>query len=337
MNVVISIIKKLLSVHNNPRYKNALLSLALLIFVGTIGSYYFEHYTNEQFSTLADGLWWSFVTISTVGYGDKYPITTGGKLVGLIMMFGGIGIFGYLAGSIIEDIIKRQRGKANLNLTDHYVICNYNRKARGIVEEIYGEEKNAQLVLISSYEENPLADLRVNFINGDSTDEKVLKRANISRAKSVIVLASERFDEHVADSHSVLTTLAVRHLNPSIKITAEALDINNESHLKRAGANEVIVSDRIVSRLIARSNFYDKGFNFIRDLVTTRSGINIYDSEVEEEFVGKTYSELYSRIKASRGALLGLSRQNKIIALPDEDMEILKGDHLIYIAYQKII
>ena len=53
---------------------------------------------NEQFSSIGETLWWSLVTISTVGYGDKYPITTEGRLVAVVLILIGVGVCGYIAG-----------------------------------------------------------------------------------------------------------------------------------------------------------------------------------------------------------------------------------------------
>ncbi|HBT20923.1 MAG TPA: hypothetical protein DEA47_06160 [Peptococcaceae bacterium] len=330
-------IKNFFNYIKNIKYAKAFLILAILLIFSTVGIYFFEHETNRQFNSIFDGLWWSLVTISTVGYGDKYPTTPGGKIVGFILMFGGIGTFGYLAGLIIKNAIDRQRGKISLNLTDHYIICNYNRKARNIAEEIHAEEKNAKIVLVCCHPENPLEDLNIYFINGDCADEEALKKANVEKAKSVIVLASEIYEEPISDSHSVLTTLAVRHLNPSVKITAEVLDANNESHLRRAGADEVVVSDLLISRFLARSNFYDKGYNFLNDLIRTDSGINIFDAPAKDDTAGKTYGELYNYIKSRGGILLALYKDSKILPLPDENILISEDDHLIYISRQKIL
>ena len=337
MPVILQIFRTLRQLYSNPKFRNVFTFLFFLLVLGTLGVYYFEHARNDHFRTLGDGLWWAFVTISTVGYGDKYPITTGGRLVGLMMMFGGIGTFGYLAGILIEDFIQRRKGEVKLVLAEHYIICHFSGKAKAVAEEILGEEKDARIVLVDECEENPLTEMGVEFISGDCADEETLKKASIEKARGIIVLASDRLDDYTADSHSVLTTLAIRHLNPRVKITAEALELSNEQHLRRAGASEVIISDRIVSRLIARSNFYDKSFNFIRDIVTSNKGVNIYDSAVPEDSIGKTYGEFDKQLREKQAAPMGLYRSGEIIPLPGEELKIQEGDHLIYVAFQKVL
>lgn len=67
-------------------------------FAGAYTMYIVEGGRNEQFSSIGETLWWSLVTISTVGYGDKYPITSEGRLVAVVLILIGVGVCGYIAG-----------------------------------------------------------------------------------------------------------------------------------------------------------------------------------------------------------------------------------------------
>jgi voltage-gated potassium channel len=71
----------------------ALISILMIIF-SSIAILQFERDINSNIKTAEDAIWWSYVTITTVGYGDKFPVTTEGRIIGAILMTTGVGIFG---------------------------------------------------------------------------------------------------------------------------------------------------------------------------------------------------------------------------------------------------
>lgn len=76
-----------------------ILAVLLLIF-SSISILQFEDDPNSNIRTAEDALWWAYVTITTVGYGDKFPVTTEGRIIGMILMTAGVGLFGTFTGFI---------------------------------------------------------------------------------------------------------------------------------------------------------------------------------------------------------------------------------------------
>lgn len=77
-----------------------------------LGFYYMEVNVNENVSSLWDAFWWTVVTITTVGYGDIYPVTTAGRILAIALMLGGIGTFSSITAAIAAYTISKNKNKA---------------------------------------------------------------------------------------------------------------------------------------------------------------------------------------------------------------------------------
>ena len=141
---VFSLMKRFSRLYQKRFVRNELQYTALIVITILLSSIYciffFEARTNPEIQSVGDAAWWSIVTVTTVGYGDKVPITPLGKVIGVILMFTGIGIIGVLSGTIASYLLKGFRGERETEDIEEALRILKLRRAKGEVsEETYVE------------------------------------------------------------------------------------------------------------------------------------------------------------------------------------------------------
>ncbi len=324
------------------RYKRVIVFGAIILILGTFGILYFEKGENDQFSNYKDAVWWLFVTMTTVGYGDKFPVTLGGRITAGVVMLMGIGLLGVLISVITENLleskIKEDRGMKNVTVRRQVILCNWGTKARDIIDEFMMDSKMADtpIVLIDDMEHKPPIDQEsVLFVSGDSTSEDTLKRAGISDAETVIVLSDEDVEVYSRDAKAILTVLTVKSLNPDVYTCVELLDAENTRHAERAKADEVIVTGEISRRLLARSALDHGISNVVSELVCGSYGNAFFKVDISPSMIGQSVEVLLLSLKKNyKSTLIAIERGKENITNP-EPGEIIQEDDLLIVLTQK--
>ena len=124
--------------------------------------------------------------MTTVGFGDISPASLGGRLIGVVLMFFGIGVLGMftatIAGVFVEKRLRKERGMDSYDLAGHIILCEWNDRTREILKDLRADPRAAEapIVLIADIEAKPVADEQLFFVRGKLTEE-TLKRAGIER------------------------------------------------------------------------------------------------------------------------------------------------------------
>jgi voltage-gated potassium channel len=124
-------------VRNELQY--AFLVLVTILLLSTFGVYLFESRVNPEIESVGDAFWWSIVTVTTVGYGDKVPITPLGKVIGVILMFTGIGLIGVLSGTIASYLMRGYKADKGEDVEEALRILTLRRAKGEVTEEQYQE------------------------------------------------------------------------------------------------------------------------------------------------------------------------------------------------------
>lgn len=295
-----------------------ILTLLLIMFVIFIS----EQETNSQINTVFDAIWYTLVTITTVGYGDIAPSSLIGRIAAMVLLIAGVAIFGALSGKFASFLFERQQKKDRgllkmTNMKNHFLILGWKPNFSKILEGILyanPEIPADKMVLLNNA---PLSEMEViksderfktiNFLRGDFTDEDTLLKAQLATAERAIILAdsSENFSTLEIDSRTVLAVITIKNLNPKIYCVAEILDTKFEKHLNLAHCDEIILSSDYEQNLLVKASAGKGMSHILRELISddTDSGIKIED--IPENFIGKPYSE-YKNLNNSKDILIGL-------------------------------
>lgn len=306
------------------------LLLCCLAVVSALLMQVLEGRSGSGFASFGDGLWWFVVTSTTVGYGDLYPKTTGGRLVGSAVMLLGIGTVGFVLANITSNLVERKlkqsMGLVRSSLKDHIIICGWTPAARDVVRELVNEKH--QVVVVANLEQNP--DERVEFVRGDSTDDAILKAAGVERAKACLIIEEQGPQ---ADARAVLIILSVKAINPAIRVIAQVFDPQNSVHLRRAGADEVIQTQDLGNKLMVRAALHKGVTQVFSELITNQYGQEIY--RIKNTLLSQQvpFTEALSQYKNIYNIIvIGLERDGQVELNPESDCPVLPGDDLIVLA-----
>ena len=239
--------------------REILLSSLIILVIGIIGSVGY-HYL-EGWSWL-DSIFMTFITLTTIGFGETHPLTPIGRIWTMIIAFFGISAGVYLFGKTAEFLFRRtsiyeRTMKRSIELLDqHIIICGYGRIGERIAKELALHD--ADFVIIEHDPARASYLRNVNFLHliGDAEQEETLELAGIQRA-SKIVLALEN------DRDNAFVSLLAKELNPNIYVLARTsfASPHNLSLLKRAGADKVISPYEIgatrMAQLLVRPHVHD--------------------------------------------------------------------------------
>jgi voltage-gated potassium channel len=319
-------------------------ALVGLVTVGSVLVYFAEDHQGT-INSFWDAVWWSVVTITTVGYGDVVPVTPLGRAVGIFVMLSGISVISLLTATIssifVAQRIRESQGLEQIKLRGHTIICGWNQKLDSLLEtlnRISSQQAQARtarhregVVLINEMPpprmEEALAgyaNLNLKYVNGDYTKEPTLARANLKEARAVIILPDMSLTSVPRDEKTLPAALAIKSMNRDIKVYAHIIDKENLSHLKRADVDDVIVSDEHIGYLLA-SDISSPGIaQTVQTLLNPEKGVSLKRLQVPGDLVGKKFQEIQEYFKRQRDCIvIGLVSQEESVKLAD----ILSSDY----------
>ncbi|MGO8694001.1 MAG: potassium channel family protein [Rectinemataceae bacterium] len=330
-------LKSIVSINRDIRSSGLLslfIALGALVLGAAIVVFAIERYRGEaMFGNLFDGIWWAVVTVATVGYGDKYPVTMPGRIVAILTILTSIVLTAMISGTVasifVERRIREGKGLQELKLKNHFIVCGWNPNVEALLRDLEATdaERGVTVVLVNwmaveafdaTKARFPSLDLR--FVRGDFTQELVLHRASARTARSCVIVPDSSGDNSFtnADERTILGCLAVRSVNVDIRVSAEILHPESEQHLRRANVDNIVVNGEF-SGYVLSSASTSKGLpRAARELLSAGQGPRLREAPLPQSLVGKSFAEASSWFLANRrGVLVGVLSEEKGVSLDD--------------------
>lgn len=314
---------------SNQTIRTGIVLLLLLLSSGTLFYWLYEQYP------LIDAFFMTIITISTVGFAVIHPLSDAGKLFtsGLIMF--SLGSLAWVGSTLakfvfdgeLKEYLKTYRvDKKIMKLKDHTIIIGYGRNGEQAAMELrdYGME-----FVVIDKRENVIGRIREDenllYIRGDATHEEVLYQARIEHAKALIATTPN-------DADNVFVVLTARSMNPALKIISRASEIESITKLRRAGATNVIMPERIGGQRMAKLVTQPDVVEFLEYILLQKSNDvsleEISCTHMASHFVNKALKNLQAKDKSGIN-IIGIKISGaKYVFNPDPELTLSRGDQL---------
>ena len=247
------------------------------------------------FESVFDSFNWGIATV--LGQGDSAFVTSpAGRLIGWLLILFGVAMLGMITGAlvamVIDFLLKEGQGLGASGFRDHIVVCGWNTTARDLVGELEGDDYKIKIVVLADLDKNPAGD-GVYFVRGDVTSEEDLDRAGMQGSVGGADLPARLSDD--ADMRSILTIMAIEHAAPGVRTVAEVNNPRHEPHFRRADVDELLVTSKIASHLLARSALYPGLTGIVTDIVSGGEGSELYRITCPDDYLGLSIDAVAGR------------------------------------------
>lgn len=330
--------------------KFRLLLIGLLVYAAFVIALHLAEQGAEgaNIHSIPEALWYSIVTLTTVGYGDFFPVTPLGKMLGIGFIFGSLGLLGLLIGKASErfnELKERKKmGYQGTTFTNHIVIIGWNDFSREVVNQLLNSERQVAVVTDQRdtidliYGSFGSEDVFVLF--SDWRDTTNFDKLNLGKASVVFVNLPN-------DTDNLVAMLNVKKVNSQVHFVVALESSSLRETFISAGCTHVLSKNAIAARLIASYTYEPDVALFANDLITS----TLYNSEKEFDiqqyritghnpYVKRSFGYAFQSLKEKHNVIaIGICKtrdgQRELIKVPKDDTILEENDYLIVIVNGK--
>ncbi|EGV42606.2 potassium channel protein [Bizionia argentinensis JUB59] len=307
----------------------AIALLILLLIVGVVGFMVLSDYR------WIDALYMTVITITTVGFSEVSPLDDASKIFTVFLILTSVVIVGYaisviteyiLSKNNFEDLKQKKMQKKIDNLSDHIIICGYGRNGKQAANKLMAYNKPFVIIehnkeIIDKYQSEMMP-----FVHGNANEDEILIKAGINRATTLISALPN-------DADNLFVVLSARQINKELIIISRASQETSYTKLKLAGANNVILPDKIGGGHMASLVVVPDLIEFIDNLTAVgKSNVNIEEIEVSKLYDAskiKTIRDLDLRKKTGCNVIAYKDGNGDYIINPEAEQELMPNGKII--------
>ena len=307
-------------------------AIFLMVFILLVGVFGYKMISGYSW---IDAAYMTVITMTTVGFGEVVPLDNQSKIFTIFLILSSVLIMGYALSIITEYILskndveelKYKRMQKNIDsFKNHVVICGYGRNGKQAARKLMAYEKSFVVIERDKGMEERLQQDNVPYVIGNANEDEILMQAGIDRASSFISALPN-------DADNLFVVLSTRQINKNINIISRASNESSYDKLKFAGANNVILPDKIGGDHMASLVVIPGLMEFIDNLsIVGKSNINIEEVAVEKLFSNRksgTIKDLDLR-KKTGCTVIGYKDENgEYIVNPEADLELAPNSKII--------
>ncbi|OQY12886.1 MAG: hypothetical protein B6I31_02360 [Desulfobacteraceae bacterium 4572_19] len=300
---------------------------------------------NSSIINFSTAVWYSIVTLTTVGYGDMYPVSTFGKIIGYVFVISSLGVLGILIGSL-NSLFTGMRedkylGYKGTNFKNHVVIVGWNQFAGSIVHQLVNanikvaiitKNRNDIELIKEKYNKNLVYILLSEYDNFE-----LIKKSNIENCYSILLNTDSEND---TEKLVHLINYSKLFKNPYYVIVSNNYELSDT--FKEAGASFIISRDKISAKIVASYIFEPDVAEYTEDLLSSAKDKSEFDIQefcvaTNNPYINQDFNTVFFNIKKDFNVILiGIAKietsgKRKLIKNPEGNVIIESGDHLIFI------
>jgi voltage-gated potassium channel len=333
--------------------KNKATRVAIAYFMGivvyfalvTLLIYVEKDSEQSALTNYSNAIWFSLVTLTTVGYGDLFPATIYGRIISYIFVLSSMAFYGLLIGqfTMLMTTLKENKklGQNGTEFTDHAIIIGWNDFSRMVIDQLLGVNKRVAIVvdkkadIESILERYPEHSGPIFTFYADFSNYEQLNKVNIKNASIVFV-------NHGNDTDKLVYILNVKKVFPESEFVVTLDNGDLKQTFINAGVTNTISKYEISSKLLASYIFEPDVAAYSESIMSYAKGDGDYDIKQllvtkENPFVGHSYQEVFFEMKKRYNTvLIGITKRDKfghkkLIKNPHGELKVSPGDYLVII------